>query len=155
MQIPPLGPPWAFGGRHSIFLDLEGSETVAKTKRASKSNSAGSVAGSRASSPGVLNGKGTARSGSTGNRWTFLSNHAHVLILLHQDPDLVLREVAHRVGITERAVQRIIQELEEEGFIERKRVGRRNHYRVLRTKPLRHPIESHRKIGDLLGLFGD
>ena len=85
--------------------------------------------------------------------WTFLTNHAHVLILLHGQPDLVLREVALRVGITERAVQRIVQELEEEGFIRRHKVGRQNEYEVLAKKNLRHPIESHRKIGDLLKLM--
>lgn len=84
--------------------------------------------------------------------WTFLTNHAHVLIVLDENPGIVLREVATRVGITERAVQRIIQDLEEGGFIHRTRVGRQNNYEVLAEKPLRHPIESHRKIGDLLDL---
>lgn len=86
-------------------------------------------------------------------RWTFLTNHSHVLVLLHAEPDVVLREVAVHVGITERAVQRIIQDLESGGFIERERVGRRNHYRVLTDEPLRHPIEAHRTIGDLLALI--
>lgn len=87
------------------------------------------------------------------HRWTFLTNHAHVLAVLHDDSELVLREVAVRVGITERAVQRIIQDLEEEGFIRIEKVGRQNHYQVLTNQPLRHPIESHRNIGDLLGLI--
>ena len=91
--------------------------------------------------------------GTTGTTWTFLTNHSHVLILLHSSPEIVLREVAARVGITERAVQRIIHDLESEGFIERERVGRRNRYKVQVNEPLRHPIESHRKIGDLLGLI--
>lgn len=89
------------------------------------------------------------------HRWTFLTNHAHVLAVLHSDPDAVLRNVAATVGITERAVQRIIQELEEGGFIEREKVGRQNHYRVFVDKPLRHPIEAHRTIGDLLNLIED
>lgn len=84
--------------------------------------------------------------------WTFLSNHAHVLLVLHSDPDLVLREVALRVGITERAVQRIVQELEEEGFLQRERVGRCNHYQINRAKHLRHPVESHCTIEQLLKL---
>lgn len=88
-------------------------------------------------------------------RWTFLTNHSHVLVLLHRDPDIVLREVAIEVGITERAVQRIVQDLESGGFIERERVGRRNRYNVLTEQPLRHPIESHRKIGDLLKLVSE
>ncbi len=87
------------------------------------------------------------------NRWTFLTNHAHVLIALYANPDLVLREVARQVGITERGVQRIVQELEVEGFIRREKVGRKNRYQVLVKKPLRHPLEAHRKIGDLLQLI--
>jgi hypothetical protein len=86
------------------------------------------------------------------SRWTFLTNHSHVLITLYANPDLVLREVAALVGITERGVQRIVQDLEEGGFIRREKVGRKNHYQVLVEQPLRHPIESHRTIGDLLKL---
>lgn len=86
-------------------------------------------------------------------RWTFLTNHAHVLAILHSDSEVILRQVAIAVGITERAVQRIILDLEEGGFIEREKVGRRNRYNVLLEKPLRHPIESHRSIGDLLQLI--
>ncbi|WP_235908409.1 helix-turn-helix transcriptional regulator [Roseiconus nitratireducens] len=82
-----------------------------------------------------------------------MTNHAHVLIVLNSSPGLVLREVAARVGITERAVQRILQDLEEGGFIRREKVGRRNQYEVLTDAPLRHPIEEHRNIGDLLRLI--
>jgi hypothetical protein len=103
--------------------------------------------------------QGTASSGNgrgavaSSPKWTFLTNHAHVLTVLDCQPGLVLREVALRVGITERAVQRIVVDLEESGFLEHEKVGRRNQYKVLRNKPLRHPIESHRKIGDLLKLI--
>ena len=86
------------------------------------------------------------------HRWTFLTNHAHVLILLSKNCSLVLREVALQVGITERAVQRIILDLESEGYIERARVGRKNQYRILANQALRHPIESHRSIGELIAL---
>ena len=89
----------------------------------------------------------------SGGRWTVFTNHGHVLILLAQDPELVLREVAGRVGITERAVQRIIADLEEAGFLERARVGRRNRYRIRTGQALRHPIEAHRTVGDLVGLI--
>ena len=92
------------------------------------------------------------QSGSA-HRWTFLTNHSHVLVLLDAEESPVLREVAIQVGITERAVQRIIQDLEEGGFIERERVGRRNRYRVLKDQHLRHSIESHCTIGDLLNLI--
>ncbi len=87
-------------------------------------------------------------------RWTFLTNHAHVMILLSQDSSLVLREVALRIGITERAVQRIIADLEHDGFIEREKVGRKNQYHILSKRALRHPVESHRSIGDLIALIG-
>ena len=87
------------------------------------------------------------------HRWTFLTNHAHVLVLLHEHPAIVLREVALRVGITERAVQRIVADLEDGGYIAREKVGRSNRYRVLARLPLRHPIEAHRTIGDLLDLI--
>jgi len=95
-------------------------------------------------------GKNSAGSSA---RWTFLTNHAHTLAIVHSNPHLVLRQVALKVGITERAVQRIILELEEGGFIQREKVGRRNRYHVLTKESLRHPIESHRKIGDLLKLI--
>ncbi|QDU92371.1 helix-turn-helix transcriptional regulator [Lignipirellula cremea] len=87
------------------------------------------------------------------SRWTFLTNHSHVLILLSRNPSIVLREVAAMVGITERAVQRIIADLEEGGFLEREKIGRQNHYRILANQNLRHPIEGHRTIGDLLELI--
>lgn len=84
--------------------------------------------------------------------WTFLSNHTHVLVCLAADPEQTLRDVAAQVGITERAVQRIIAELEAAGALERERDGRRNRYRLDRTLPLRHPLEQHCRIGDVLAL---
>lgn len=83
-------------------------------------------------------------------KWTFLSNHGHVLLCLAEDQDVVLREVATRVGITERAVQNIVRDLEAIGAIRIEREGRRNHYVVNRDLNMRHPIESHRQVGDLL-----
>ena len=83
----------------------------------------------------------------------FITDEELTSLALAADPDLRLREVARYVGITERAVQRIIQDLEEGGFIERERVGRRNRYHVLTDKALRHPIEAHRNIGNLLELI--
>jgi len=97
----------------------------------------------------------TASTASPGPRWTFLTNHAHVLILLSQDPSLRLREVAARVGITERGVQRIIAELEEDGYIEREKIGRQNRYRIHAKRPLRHPIEAHRTFDELRALISD
>jgi DNA-binding MarR family transcriptional regulator len=87
--------------------------------------------------------------------WTFLSNHAHVLLLIAKEPEIRLRDVAGRVGITERAVQRIVADLEAGKYLERERIGRRNRYKVHRQLPLRHPIEAHRKISSLIALVID
>lgn len=88
----------------------------------------------------------------TETTWTFLTNHAHVLLCLAADPAQRLRDVAERVGITERAVQRIVADLEAAGYITRSKSGRRNAYKVHRDRPLRHPIESHRGVSALIGL---
>ncbi len=82
--------------------------------------------------------------------WTFLSNHAHVLVCLAEDPHARQRDIAQRVGITERAVSSIVADLESEGYLQRERVGRRNRYRVMRRGRLRHPLESHQSVGQLL-----
>lgn len=103
---------------------------------------------------GNMQKEATAREGASEVKpWTFLTNHAHVLIVLYSHPNLALREVAVQVGITERAVQRIVMELEEGGFVTRQKIGRKNHYQVSKNKPLRHRLEAHRKIGDLLNLI--
>ncbi|MGV3524971.1 MAG: helix-turn-helix transcriptional regulator [Candidatus Sericytochromatia bacterium] len=83
-------------------------------------------------------------------QWTFLTNHAHVLICLAHMPEYTVREVALSVGITERAVQRIIGELENAGFLSRERIGRRTRYSIHADKPLRHRLEAHCSLGDLL-----
>ncbi len=88
-----------------------------------------------------------------GHRWTFLSNHAHVLICLAREGDIRLRDVAALIGITERAVIKILADLEEEGLIRRFREGRRNHYELNLDQPLRHPIEQHRNVGELVDLI--
>jgi DNA-binding MarR family transcriptional regulator len=82
--------------------------------------------------------------------WTFLSNHGHVLMCLAQDPDVRLREIAERVGITERTVFGIIADMVAAGVVEQTKVGRRNRYTVHRGHKLRHPIEHHRTVGDLI-----
>lgn len=82
--------------------------------------------------------------------WTFFTNHAHVLLCLAGDPEMRLRDVVAKVGITERAVQKIISELEAGGVLERQRLGRRNVYRILGKLPLRHPVESHCTVDGLI-----
>jgi DNA-binding transcriptional ArsR family regulator len=89
---------------------------------------------------------------SAARHWTFLSNHGHVLVCLARDPEARLRDVASSVGITERAVQKIVSDLEAAGVVARVRDGRRNRYRLFTDRPLRHPIESHRTVGSLLGM---
>jgi len=87
--------------------------------------------------------------------WTFLSNHAHVLICLAQDPSLRIQDLADRVEITYRAVQRILDDLEAAGYIQRSRRqddARSNEYKVNTTLPLRHPIEQHQRVAALLAL---
>jgi hypothetical protein len=84
--------------------------------------------------------------------WTFLSNHFHVLLLVAREPQITLREVADRVGITERAVQRIVADLEAGNYLDRERLGRRNRYKVHPEVPLRHPVVAHRDIGALIEL---
>ncbi len=74
--------------------------------------------------------------------WTFLSNHAHVLGLLCNEPDLRMRDIAEQVRITERAVQRIIHDLVEEGYVVVRKEGRRNHYDINFDAHLRHPLEA-------------
>ena len=83
-------------------------------------------------------------------KWTFFTNHAHVLFCLADTPQIRLRDVAERVGITERAVQRIVADLRDEGYIEIQKKGRRNHYEIHGEEHLRHEIESHCTIADIL-----
>jgi predicted transcriptional regulator len=87
--------------------------------------------------------------------WTFLTNHAHVLICLAQNPESRIQEMAEKVGITYRAVQRILDELEDAGYISRGRKkddARSNEYCVNIHLPLRHPLERHREVAALLEL---
>ncbi len=87
--------------------------------------------------------------------WTFLTNHAHVLLAITRDPEARLRDVADLVGITERAAQRIVAELEEGGYLTRTRDGRRNRYEVHPDVPLRHPLERDHDIGEVLAVLRD
>ena len=86
--------------------------------------------------------------------WTFFTNHAHVLICIADDPNARIRDLAERVGITERAIQKIITDLEEAGYLTHVREGRRNVYRVRSNRPLRHAVERHRNVAVLLELVG-
>ncbi len=85
--------------------------------------------------------------------WTFLSNHTHVLHCIFLWPDIRIRDIAAKVLITERAVQRIVVDLEAGGYLKRLRVGRQNHYRLKPGLNLRHPLEDHVQIGRLLAVL--
>ncbi|WP_051653158.1 helix-turn-helix transcriptional regulator [Kitasatospora cheerisanensis] len=87
-------------------------------------------------------------------RWTFLTHHARVLVAISRDAEIRLRDLAATCGVTERAVQAIITDLENAGFLTRTRHGRRNHYDVVGGTYFRHPAEAHQEIAGLLALFG-
>jgi DNA-binding MarR family transcriptional regulator len=82
--------------------------------------------------------------------WGFVTNHAHVLECIHADPHTRLRDVAARVGITERTAAQIVNDLEAAGYLTKTRNGRRNHYEIHDELPLRHPRHRHHSVGDLI-----
>jgi DNA-binding Lrp family transcriptional regulator len=84
--------------------------------------------------------------------WTFFSNYGHVLVCLAQNPEVRLRDVAQQVGITERAVQKIVRDMQDAGFITISKQGRCNRYRINKRRSLRHGLESHCTVGKLLAL---
>lgn len=86
--------------------------------------------------------------------WTFLTNHAHVLVAISRDPELRQRDIAHAVGITQGAVTRILADLEANGCVTHERIGRRNRYHIEREATLRHPLESGVTIGELMRVLG-
>jgi predicted transcriptional regulator len=86
--------------------------------------------------------------------WTFLSHHAHVLILLAHNSDETIDNVAASAGITARSVTSILGDLMEAGYITKTKVGRRNHYEINQEGPLRHPTSAHRTVGDLIKALG-
>jgi hypothetical protein len=90
-----------------------------------------------------------------GGRWTFLTNHARVLLEIARDPEIRLRDVALTSGITERAAQAIVADLEAAGYLTRVRVGRRNRYTIDPNRRFRHPNEADFRIESLIALFAD
>jgi DNA-binding Lrp family transcriptional regulator len=85
--------------------------------------------------------------------WSFLTNHARVLICIAQDPGIRLREIGQAVGITERAAHRIVGELVDAGYVSRRRVGRRNHYAIRSDLPVPDSLARNRRVGDLLAVL--
>jgi len=90
----------------------------------------------------------------SGESWTFLTNHAQVLLCVASDPSVRMRDVAESVGITERAAQRIVADLVEGGYVQRVRVGRRNRYTVDRGHAMRHTAQVGHEIGTLIDVLG-
>ena len=84
------------------------------------------------------------------DRWTFLTNHAHVLLSIAADPEIRLRDLAAQVGITERSAQSIVSDLIAEGYVTVRKIGRRNHYKVHAELPFRHPLQKHQQVKLLL-----
>lgn len=84
------------------------------------------------------------------SKWTLFSNHGHVLVCLARDSEARLRDVAADVGITERAVQKIVRDLQEGGMLSISKHGRRNRYRIHRHVTLRHDLEAHCTLADLM-----
>jgi DNA-binding MarR family transcriptional regulator len=85
--------------------------------------------------------------------WSFLTNHAQVLICIAHDPGIRLRDIGEKVGITERAAHRIVDELAAAGYVSRQRNGRRNHYTVQSDLPLPDPLARGQRVGDLLAIL--
>ena len=85
--------------------------------------------------------------------WSFLTNHARVLLCIAEDPTVRLREIGDRVGVTERAAYRIVNELAAAGYISRQRSGRRNHYTVHRDLPLPDRLARAQPVGELLAIL--
>ena len=86
--------------------------------------------------------------------WTFLTNHGQVLLCISRNSDMRMREIAASVGITERAAQRIVGDLVDEGYVTRRKVGRRNEYTVNPHTPLRHPLSRDHEIGEVIDVLG-
>ena len=86
--------------------------------------------------------------------WTFLTNHGLMLCAVARDPDATLRVLAERVGITERAATAIVGDLVREGYLTKRRIGRRNSYRVVSRKHFRHEVSREIVVGDLIALLG-
>ena len=84
-------------------------------------------------------------------QWTFLTNHAHVLVCIAQDPNIRIADIARLVGIGERAAHRIVHDLIEADYVRATRVGRRNAYEVCLDRPMRHPLESNHRLAEVFG----
>jgi hypothetical protein len=85
--------------------------------------------------------------------WTFLTNHAQVLLSIARDPGIRLRDIADRVGITERSAYGLVLDLAEAGYIVKEKTGRRNRYEIQAHLPLPEPSTRERTVGEVLALL--
>ena len=92
----------------------------------------------------------SSSTGDDSRSWRFVTNHGHVLACIAADPDARLRDIALTVGITERTAAQIIRDLEQDRYLTKTRVGRRNRYEIHSELPLRHPLHRHHTIGELI-----
>jgi predicted ArsR family transcriptional regulator len=97
----------------------------------------------------------TGGSDAGGKRWTFLTNHGHMLLAVASSPDARVQDLAATVGVSNRAALTILQDLEDAGYLHRDRRGRRNHYTVEPGRPFRHPASAGHTVGELIALFAD
>lgn len=98
---------------------------------------------------------GSARQNGCMADWTFLTHHAHVLLEVARNPDALVQEIATAVGISTRAAVSILNDLEGQGYLERERRGRRNHYVLHGDRPLRHPTNAAHTVDELIGALSD
>lgn len=104
--------------------------------------------------PAIRQHKGVTQSAADDERhWTLLTNHGRLLLMIAQEPDIRIRDLAHAAGITERTAQTIVTDLEHAGYLTREKAGRRNTYKVNRRQPFRHQAESGHKVGELIDVF--
>jgi hypothetical protein len=94
-------------------------------------------------------------SGNTDHVWRFVTNHAHVLACIAEDPTMRLKDIAATVGITERSAAQIVTDLEQAGYLTKTRDGRRNKYELHGELPLRHPQHRHHTVGELIRFLQD
>ncbi len=90
-----------------------------------------------------------------GTSWTFLTHHGHVLLTVATNPDIRVKELAQRVGITTRHTLGILRDLEDAGYVRRDRVGRTSHYTVHKRRPFRHPTNAAHQVQELIAIFTD
>jgi DNA-binding IclR family transcriptional regulator len=111
-----------------------------------------SAQSTRATKPAVSPAKGTTDPVDA-LAWTFMTNHLHVLLCIAKEPEIRIRDIAALVGITERMVQKLVTELVTAGYLGIEKHGRRNRYTLNRKLRLRHPLEAHHTIGEVLDLL--